>query len=177
VLECISTGLRTGYRIHRPPTDRQLSQLQKSHWTTHSNYHCNHSSHKSVLSSPDVSCLSLSLSLNLILRPTVIRPAYLEIKHQSGAYDQIFLLSESCGFVDMGRSVWREDGSVVYNCSWTRQRSHFRARVSWNSWLYFSASDSRLPFIRLVRLTGLRWRYSTPPPHGIDVSWQSHLIM
>jgi hypothetical protein len=22
------------------------------------------------------------------------------------------------------------------------------------------------PFCRLLRLTGLRWRYSTPPPHG-----------
>jgi hypothetical protein len=26
------------------------------------------------------------------------------------------LPSDSCGFVDMGRSLWREDGSVVYNC-------------------------------------------------------------
>jgi hypothetical protein len=28
------------------------------------------------------------------------------------------LLSDGCGFVDVGRSLWREDGSVVYNCSW-----------------------------------------------------------
>jgi hypothetical protein len=26
------------------------------------------------------------------------------------------LLSDSCGFVDVGRSLWREDGSSVYNC-------------------------------------------------------------
>jgi hypothetical protein len=26
--------------------------------------------------------------------------------------------------------------------------------------------DSRLHFCRLLRLAGLRWRYSTPPPHG-----------
>jgi hypothetical protein len=33
--------------------------------------------------------LSLSLSLSLILRPTVSRPVYLGIKHPSGAFDQI----------------------------------------------------------------------------------------
>jgi hypothetical protein len=27
-------------------------------------------------------------------------------------------LSDSCGFVDVERSLWREDWSVVYNCCW-----------------------------------------------------------
>jgi hypothetical protein len=47
-----------------------------------------------------------------------------------------------------------------------RQRSHFRVRDPWDSWAYFTVSDSRLPFRRLLRLGGLRWRYSTPPPRG-----------
>jgi hypothetical protein len=42
--------------------------------------------------------------------------------------------------------------------------SHSRVRVPWDSWPYFTVSDSRLPFRRLLRLVGLRWRYSTPPP-------------
>jgi hypothetical protein len=30
-----------------------------------------------------------------------------------------------------------------------RQRSHFWIRVPWDSWLYFTSSDSRLPFLSL----------------------------
>jgi hypothetical protein len=70
-------------------------------------------------------------------------------------------------------------------------------RVPWDSWPHFTVSDSRLPqlggpspriyipweqngpiiplatgssFCRLLRLTGLRWRYSNPPPHGHKIS-------
>jgi hypothetical protein len=73
------------------------------------------------------------------------------------------------------------------------QRSHSRVRVPRDSWPYFTASDSRLPqpggpgprihipqeqggpvilpgigfpFRRLLRLAGLRCKYSNPPPHG-----------
>jgi hypothetical protein len=31
---------------------------------------------------------------------------------------RFLLLSDSCRFVDVGRSLWREDGSVIYNCCW-----------------------------------------------------------
>jgi hypothetical protein len=72
-----------------------------------------------------------------------------------------------------------------------------RDRVPRDSWLYFTVSDSRLstpggigpriyipqeeggpvispgigfPFHRLLRLSGLRWKYSIPPPHGVTES-------
>jgi hypothetical protein len=50
-----------------------------------------------------------------------------------------------------------------------RQRSHFRVRVPYDSWPYFTVSDSRLPFsspptTRRVTVE----RYSSPPPHGLD---------
>jgi hypothetical protein len=75
-----------------------------------------------------------------------------------------------------------------------RQRSHSRVRVPWDSW-HFTVSDSRFPqsrgsgpriyilqgqsgpaispgtgfpFRRLLRLARLRWRYSTPPPQGLQ---------
>jgi hypothetical protein len=50
----------------------------------------------------------------------------------------------------------------------SRQRSHSRVWVPWNSRPYFTVSDWRLPFRRLLRLAGLRWKYSTPPPHGFQ---------
>jgi hypothetical protein len=48
-----------------------------------------------------------------------------------------------------------------------RQLSHSRVRVPWDSRPYFTVSDLRLLFRRLLILAGIRWRYSTPPPHGI----------
>jgi hypothetical protein len=35
------------------------------------------------------------------------------------------LLSDSCGFVDVGRSFWRENGSAVYNCCWASPAQSF----------------------------------------------------
>jgi hypothetical protein len=32
---------------------------------------------------------------------------------------RFLLLSHNCGFVDMGRPLWREDGSVFYNVQYT----------------------------------------------------------
>jgi hypothetical protein len=128
---------------------------------------------------------NLSLSLSLMLRPVC-----LGIKHPSGVYDQIFITVRQlrvCWFSDerTGLSFTIDAG--------LRQRSHSRVRVPWDSRPYFTASDSRLPqpgglgpriyisqeqdvpvispgslfsFRRLLRLAGLRWKYSTPPPHG-----------
>jgi hypothetical protein len=76
-----------------------------------------------------------------------------------------------------------------------RQRSHSWVRVPRHAWPYFTFSDSRLPqpggpgpriynpleqggpvilpgirflYRRLLRLAGLRWRYSNPPPLGVS---------
>jgi hypothetical protein len=71
-----------------------------------------------------------------------------------------------------------------------RQRSHSQARVPRDSWSQFTVSDSRLPhpggpdpriYIRQEQeaqlypqalgslfVAVLRWKYSNPPPHGIQ---------
>jgi hypothetical protein len=90
--------------------------------------------------------------------------------------------------------LWREDGSVVYNCCWSSPAQSFSGPSPARLWPYFTVSVSRLsqpggpgpriyipqeqggtyvppdtgfPFRRLLRLAALRWRYSTPPPRGV----------
>jgi hypothetical protein len=41
------------------------------------------------------------------------------------------------------------------------QCSHFQVRVPWDSWIYFTVSDSRLPFSLPPTTRRVRWRYST----------------
>jgi hypothetical protein len=105
------------------------------------------------------------------------------------------LLSEICGLVSGGRPLWREDGSAI--CSvitqWSeslRTRNHTllshlrlpqpgdpgsRIYISpgtgWpgytpGHWVPFTSSLTS----RLLRLAGLRWRYSNPPPTWRDRS-------
>jgi hypothetical protein len=62
-----------------------------------------------------------------------------------GLTTRFLLLSDTCRFVDVGRPLWREDGSVFYNCCCLRQRSHSQARVPRGSWPPFTVSDLRLP--------------------------------
>jgi hypothetical protein len=103
------------------------------------------------------------------------------------------LLSGSCRFVDVGRFLWRKNGTVVYDCCWpsTAQSLIPESRRTQDHILLSQIRDPQLggpgPRIyipqeqgglvippgtgfnshRLLRLAGLRWRYSTPPPQGI----------
>jgi hypothetical protein len=55
--------------------------------------------------------------VKVTLRPTVSRPI-LEQSTHLGLTTRSWLLSDSCGFVDLGRPLLREDGSAVCNCYW-----------------------------------------------------------
>jgi hypothetical protein len=93
------------------------------------------------------------------------------------------LLSDSCGFVNVGHPFWREDGSVVYHCCWTSSAQsfsgssptglivifyslRFNTLPTWgarSAYLYpqgtrrpsYIPPNTGFPFRRLLRLTGL----------------------
>jgi hypothetical protein len=107
---CNNVPKRTELRAERQ------SEYREAHKNLSTEYFCMSSVFCRILYS--TSLLSLSLSLSLILRPTVSRPVCLGIKHPLGLTTRSWLLSDSCWFVDMGRYLWREGGSVVCNCYW-----------------------------------------------------------
>jgi hypothetical protein len=42
-----------------------------------------------------------------------------------GLKTRLLLLSDSCGFVDVGHSLWRKNGSATYNCCWSSPAQSF----------------------------------------------------
>jgi hypothetical protein len=62
----------------------------------------------------------------------------------------------------VGRSLWREDGSVVCSFYWSEYlgtRDHILLSQIWD-----------FPFRRLLRLVGSRWKYSTPASTRVTLS-------
>jgi hypothetical protein len=106
------------------------------------------------------------------LRLTVTRAVCLGIKHPSGAYDQICITLRQlrvcwCGALSLTRGrVCRLQfllalaSAVILGSETHGTRNH----TLLSQILDFS-------FRRLLRLAGLGWRYSTPPPHGIQMCW------
>jgi hypothetical protein len=100
--------------------------------------------------------LSLSLSLSLILRPTVSRPVCLAIKHPSGAYDQLFYYCQSIAGVLMWGAISDErTGLSFIITAGLRQHSHFLgpSPVGLVAIFYYLRFETS-PFRRLLRLAG-----------------------
>jgi hypothetical protein len=76
---------------------------------------------------------------------------------------RFLLLSDSCGFVDMGHPLWREDGSVFYNVQYT---IYFTVSDHWNH------SHSRILLYPPARTTHRK----QPLYCCVRVCWGSHVI-
>jgi hypothetical protein len=60
--------------------------------------------------SPNSACNHSAVKVKVTIRPTVSRPVSLGVKIR------LLILSDSCGFVDVGRPICRGNGSVIYTC-------------------------------------------------------------
>jgi hypothetical protein len=79
--------------------------------------------------------------IRVILQPPVSRPVRFVFRHPAGKRDEIFfcsfLSSDSCRIVQVGRPLWRHDGSTVLTCTCKSQSQRFlttesqSARLSW----------------------------------------------
>jgi hypothetical protein len=58
-----------------------------------------------------------------------------------------------------------------------RQSSHFRVRFPWDSWPYFTVSDSRLPVSSPPTTRRATVEVFEPPPHGIRSEFNSVLLL
>jgi hypothetical protein len=86
-----------------------------------------------------------SLSLSLMLRPTVSRPICLGIKHPSGAYDQIFITCVTVTVLFLWGALSDEKSGLSFLCAaGPCQRNLSRVQVPWD--LRPTVSHLRLPF-------------------------------
>jgi hypothetical protein len=91
-----------------------------------------------------INLLNLSLT-SLTLRPTVSRSVCVGIKYPSGAYDQIFIRQTIAESLMWGAVSDDRTGLSFTIVAGIRQHSHSLVRLPWDSWPYFTVSDSTLP--------------------------------
>jgi hypothetical protein len=98
-----------------------------------------------------------------------------------GLRPDIYYCQTAVGLLILGPSLWRENGSAFSIHSGPRQRSHSWVRVPWvprgpgprisipqEQGGKVIPPGTGFPFRRPLRLAELLWRYSNPPPHGVN---------
>jgi hypothetical protein len=85
-----------------------------------------------------------------------------KLSHSSVSF---LILSDNCVFVDVGCSLWREDTSVVYNCSWSSPAQSFLGpspvRLAQKKFLSANSFCSVLVLVQSVLRKKMLVEYST----------------
>jgi hypothetical protein len=68
---------------------------------------------------------SNQIRVRVMLRPRSVGQSVLVSSTHLGLTTRFLLLSDSCGFVTVGRPLGRENGSAVYNCCWSSPAQSF----------------------------------------------------
>jgi hypothetical protein len=161
------------YRIHKSP-QHLLSIFPACcvfigrSLATASNSGDSSTSRVQVFSSQPLVQNSTELILSLTLRLAVRWPICLRTKHSSGAYDQIFITVRQllvcwCGALSLTREWVCRLQLLLVLASAVILESEYR----WTRDHILLSQIRDFPFRRLLRLAGLRWRYSTPPPNWL----------
>jgi hypothetical protein len=146
-------------------------------------------------------CTTHNFRVRDTLRPEVYHQSVRFGAKLIQTHDHSFFQLITCGYSSYVTPVWREDESVVYNCCWSSSAQlfsgpspvglmttsycvRFETPPTWRARSPYLYTPGRgipvippvawFPFRRLLPLEGLRWSYSTPPPHG-DVFHHSQL--
>jgi hypothetical protein len=93
------------------------------------------------------------------------QPVYLGVKSHVGPKTRFLLLSDSCRFIDVGCPLWREDGSVIYNCCWLMPAQPFSG---------LSSAELMIILYCLRFKSPPTWRTRSPYLYPSEIGWPSY---